>query len=116
MENRLEEMTVRAECAEIVCRETQRELLTTILEMCRHEDGSRNKLRKLKHIAEGLTTGRGEPHSKNLLSKIVVHLKTYEKADLMEQKILERNNYLEEIRVRDSALELPALRSQANGN
>ena len=61
MENRLEEMTVRAECAEIVCRETQRELLTTILEMCRHEDGSRNKLRKLKHIAEGLTTGRVDP-------------------------------------------------------
>tara|TARA_B100000029_G_scaffold155980_1_gene151308 strand:+ start:1029 stop:1379 length:351 start_codon:yes stop_codon:yes gene_type:complete len=116
MENRLEEMTVRAECAEMVCRETQRELLTTILEMCRHEDGSRDKLRKLKHIAEGLTTGRVDPHSKNLLSKIVVHLKTYEKADLMEQKILERNNYLEEIRVRDSALELPALRSQANGN
>ena len=34
----------------------------------------------------------------------------------MEQKILERNNYLEEIRVRDNALELPALRSQVNGN
>ena len=51
MENRLEEMTVRAECAEMVCRETQIELLRTVLEMCRHEDGSRGKLRKLKHIA-----------------------------------------------------------------
>ena len=116
MEERLEEMTVRAECAELVCQESQRALLTTILEMCRHEDGSRNKLRKLKHIAEGLTTGKVDVECRNLLHKIVVYLNTYDKADIREQKILERNNYKEEIRVRDNALELPALRSQVNGN
>ena len=116
MEERLEEMTVRAECAELVCQESQKALLTTILEMCRHEDGSRNKLRKLKHIAEGLTTGKVDVECRNLLHKNVVYLKTYDKADIREQRILERNNYKEEMRVRDNALELPALRSKANGN
>ena len=116
MENRLEEMTVRAECAEMVCRETQIELLRTVLEMCRHEDASRGKLRKLKHIAEGMSVGIVDTECKNLLSKIVVYLKTYDKADIREQRILDRNDYKEEIRVRDEALKLPALKSEAYGN
>ena len=105
-------MMVKADCMKTVLQENQKSLLKLVLQMHRHEEGSLQTIKKIKRIAENLTTDIRMPaDNHDLLQQVLAFQNAGDRAVVAKEKADKKapvNDMDERRKRRDKALELPA--------
>lgn len=105
-------MMVKADCMKTVLQENQKSLLKLVLQMHRHEEGSLPTIKRIKRIAENLTTDIRMPaENQELLQRVLQFQDAGDRGIIAQEKADKRapvNDMDERRKRRDKALELPA--------
>lgn len=104
-------MMIKADCMKTVLQENQKSLFKLVLQMYRHEEGSLQTIKRIKRIAENLTTDIRMPaENQDLLERVLQFQNAGDREVIAKEKADKRapvNDQEERRKRRDKALKLP---------